>query len=448
MGVRPMLAVYAIIASICVSVLLQIGYARFFVVHHHHYPIYAYMEEGGLLLVYDALILTGIGFWMSWAVQRRQHKLGIMTTAIFPALWHIRYGAWVGMISTLALKLILSPLVIGVFLLAPSLVQSADDGVFIVSLIYGFRAVAYYYNIPPTAFVRGYSVYPVLIMIMLGVFLTIIVGQYVAYEKAGITNATHKKTVITDGVTTKLTPLAFYKKDIMETVGVHHPNQASRLIRIDRLTNANLFCKGGPFTLLWQHTVFPATVIGPAKPQAWKRNVIASEKNLHGFADMKYFADRHVLIHPDSEIGHETQYAAIPFSSQIPVVPGEHVQVESYHASHHVACSFVPNLVVNPYQSILSGYGDHIGNAVVTKMQSGALNRGWGHYGGTIEIRLTKQGQVMGTPVFLSGSPDIMFRTAVISAVQEIGVFPPPKDLPYSWYHVVKIWFIVHHLHE
>jgi hypothetical protein len=71
-----------------------------------------------------------------------------------------------------------------------------------------------------------------------------------------------------------------------------------------------------------------------------------NQQNLHGMMESRYLSNQRVLVRQYGFPTSDTELALVPVGMQVFI--GETVQVVSFHASHRLPCTYVPNLIVHP----------------------------------------------------------------------------------------------------
>jgi hypothetical protein len=68
-----------------------------------------------------------------------------------------------------------------------------------------------------------------------------------------------------------------------------------------------------------------------------------NQQNLHGRLDPQYISNQRIIVRQYGFPASKTELAVVPTGMQ--VFTGENVQVQLFHASHRMPCTYVPNLI-------------------------------------------------------------------------------------------------------
>lgn len=118
---------------------------------------------------------------------------------------------------------------------------------------------------------------------------------------------------------------------------------SSSMIRKD-----DAHCTAGfPLAAPWLSSgTVSATVTGFVSRSQALRYVMENQQNLHGMMESRYLSNQRVLVRQYGFPTSDTELALVPVGMQVFI--GETVQVVSFHASHRLPCTYVPNLIVHP----------------------------------------------------------------------------------------------------
>lgn len=103
---------------------------------------------------------------------------------------------------------------------------------------------------------------------------------------------------------------------------------------------------GFPLAAPWLSSgTVSATITGFVSRPLAIRYVMENQQNLHGRIESQYLSNQRVLVHQYEFPTSDTELALVPVDMQVFI--GETVHVVSFHASHRLPCTYVPNLIVH-----------------------------------------------------------------------------------------------------
>ncbi len=115
-----------------------------------------------------------------------------------------------------------------------------------------------------------------------------------------------------------------------------------------RIRKDDAHCTSGlPLAAPWLPSgTVSATVADFVSRSQALRYVMENQQNLHGMMESRYLSNQRVLVRQYGFPTSDTELALVPVGMQVFI--GESVQVVSFHASHRLPCTYVPNLIVHP----------------------------------------------------------------------------------------------------
>ncbi|MHB1704739.1 MAG: hypothetical protein ACYCSH_01645 [Acidithiobacillus sp.] len=330
---------------------------------------------GWVYLVRSAFILLGailgilfMNAMATWAVNRQQRKPWGVPLPDEPRILGFRPGIWVGLATSYAIAIIMITLEVCVILLPSpasfhTLVTSTMGTVIsAMSLLWFSYAISYFYGIPKRLFVFRYVVLPVLLMLIIGIIgivAAIVMGQVKNNENPKArTEASHSAapaTMIAPAHLPTPRPVAPQPQPSTASRLPAHMTVLAPLAPPSRFGGSPLLssmirkddthCLSRlPLAAPWSpaHQV-SATVVRFVPRMEVLRDMVWNNRTLHGMIAPRYLRNQRVLLHPDGSHADVIMLALVPTGMMVTI--GERVRMDSFHASHRMPCTYVPNLI-------------------------------------------------------------------------------------------------------
>lgn len=323
----------------------------------------------GLMIGALVLLLAGnlfLGGMISWGLRRQSRKKswGIQLPDESRA-WLFRYGVWAGLAIGMAYQSFL--LAIGAilwFLLHFKIGHLIMGSSSLVASGYAVLATTVFYQIPKKQYLIRFVFLPMIAIPVLGIVLAIVLGLIRNHDQAAKIHAELSSKLVRPTVHTPLTtapntqtmptpstPISHLAPDSLSQTSrpktpvpkaphMLHPKPERSFAMNDQ------YCVGGlPMKVPQQSEWHERGTIVALIPKSTAVDIIFKSQNaVHGFLDKAYRTNQRVLVHPNGYGPDRRLIAVVPASMVVQI--GQKVKVDGARASHHVACRYVPTLLV------------------------------------------------------------------------------------------------------
>ncbi|MHB1641434.1 MAG: hypothetical protein ACYCS8_02085 [Acidithiobacillus sp.] len=325
-----------------------------------------------LVAILGILFMNGMA---TWAVNRQQRKPWGVPLPDEPRILGFRPGIWMGMATSYAIAIIMITLEVCVILLpSPAsfhtlVTNTMGTVISAMSLLWFSYAISYFYGIPKRLFVFRYVVLPVVLMSIIGIVVAVVMGQARKHESQKVRpEAYHSAAPATMTAPTHLpsarlpsarlpapSPVVpqpgtgVYAARLPAHMTVHAPLTPPRfggpLTLSSMIRKDDAHCLAGlPLAAPWSSAPpVSATVVRFVPRMEVLRDMVWNNRTLHGMIAPRYLRNQRVLLHPDGSHADVIMLALVPTGMRVTI--GERVRMDSFHASHRMPCTYVPNLI-------------------------------------------------------------------------------------------------------
>ena len=343
---------------------IPMGYFSSFAPNAIHLSVLALIATAWVSSLVGILYLGGM---LSWGLRRQAQKKSWGVRLPDEAhVWLFRPGVWAGLAIGLFYQSIFLIFGAALWLLLHLQIGLTITGVSgVVGIVYTVQAVTFFYQVPKRTYLWRFIFLPLLIISVLGIILAIVFGQIHNYDQAAKRHAEPSSAVVRPTIPpivatvsnawmapTPATPIghpasaySFSKafplqEPVTAAPRVFPPMPARSLATIDQ------HCIGGlpmrlPQQSEWHHA---GTVTGLVPRLAAVSAMFKTQNAVHGFLDPEYLADQRVLVHPSGAVPDARFMVVVPAGMSVQV--GQKVEMAGAHASHHFACRYAPNLLM------------------------------------------------------------------------------------------------------
>lgn len=293
-----------------------------------------------------------LGGMLSWGLRRQAQKKSWGVPLPDEAhSWLFRPGVWAGLAIGMLYQFIIIIFGAALWLLLHLQIGLMIIGVAgIVGLVFTVQAVAFFYQIPKRRYLWLFVFSPLLIISVFGIILAIVLGVIHNHDHALKEHVEPSSAVISPSAPPTTASNHTRIAPPMATLPPQHsamtiprgllPMPTRSLTTIDQHCMDGLPLRA-PQQSEWEHSGIITRIV-PRRAALF--SMFRTQKVVHGFLAPEYLPDQRVLVHPnDSQPGVHV-LAVVP--ANMPVHVGQEVEVAGWHVSHHFACRYVPNLLV------------------------------------------------------------------------------------------------------